>query len=115
MSPKSRVLTILQWFLIERARFLDVFMYPVRCRVTDSRLSKLSRLRGDESGRLLRMQRVGQSALQITSDFGELGKGGLQVFDNFLSDNIGIGKVGAVFEAFVFEPEDVEVELVALE
>jgi hypothetical protein len=37
----------------------------------------------------------------------------LEVFDNFLSDDVGIGKVGAVFEAFVFQPEDVEIEFVA--
>ena len=38
----------------------------------------------------------------------------MEIFDNFLSDHIGIGEVGAVFEAFVFEPKDVEVEFVAL-
>ena len=38
----------------------------------------------------------------------------MKVFDNFLSDDVGSGKVGAVFEAFVFEPEDVEVEFVVL-
>jgi hypothetical protein len=40
-----------------------------------------------------------------------LGEGGLEVFDDFGGDDVRIGKVGAVFEAFVFEPEDVEVEL----
>jgi len=34
-------------------------------------------------------------------------------FAPFGGDDVGIGKVGAVFEAFVFEPEDVEVEFVA--
>jgi len=34
-----------------------------------------------------------------------LGKRGLEVFDDFLSDDVGIGEVGAVFEAFVFEPK----------
>ena len=29
----------------------------------------------------------------------------MEVFDNFCSDYVGIGKVDAVFEAFVFEPE----------
>jgi hypothetical protein len=54
-----------------------------------------------------------------------LGEGGLEVFDDLLSDDIGIGEVSTVFEAWkarpllhprygVFEPEDVEVELVAL-
>jgi len=52
--------------------------------------------------------------LQICCDFGELGKGGLEVFDNFSGDDVGIGKVGAVFKAFVFEPKDVEIEFVAL-
>ena len=34
----------------------------------------------------------------------------MEVFDDFSGDNVGIGKVGgAVFEAFVFESEDVEV------
>jgi hypothetical protein len=32
-----------------------------------------------------------------------LGEGGLEVFDDFGGDDIGIGKVGTVFEAFVFE------------
>jgi len=51
---------------------------------------------------------------QFIHDLGELGEGGLEVFDNFLSDYVGIGKVGAVFEAFVFKPEDAEVKFVAL-
>ncbi len=51
---------------------------------------------------------------QIIRDFGELLKRGFQVFDNFLSDDVGIGEIGAVFEAFVFEPEDAEIEFVAL-
>ena len=49
--------------------------------------------------------------LHIRGNLGELGEGGLKVFDNFLSNDVGVGEVGAVFEAFVFEPEDVEVEL----
>ena len=39
----------------------------------------------------------------------------MQVLDNFGDDDVGIGKIGAVFEAFVFEPENVEVEFIALE
>jgi len=35
----------------------------------------------------------------------------LKVFDNFLCDNVGIGKISAVFELFVFEPKGVELEL----
>jgi hypothetical protein len=49
-------------------------------------------------------------------------KRGLQIFDDFLRDDVGIRKIGAVFEAWkarpllhprygVFEPESVEVRL----
>jgi hypothetical protein len=38
----------------------------------------------------------------------------LEIFNDLGGDDVGIGKVGAVFEAFVFEPKDVEVEFVAL-
>jgi hypothetical protein len=34
-----------------------------------------------------------------------LGESGLKVFDYLSGDDVGIGKVGAVLEAFVFEPE----------
>ena len=33
----------------------------------------------------------------------------MEIFDDFGGDDVGIGEIGAVFEAFVFEPEDVEV------
>jgi hypothetical protein len=39
----------------------------------------------------------------------------LEVFNDLLSDDIGIGKISAAFEALVFQPEDVEVEFVALD
>ena len=39
----------------------------------------------------------GLFALQIIRDFGELGKGGLEVFDDFLGDDVGSGEIGAVF------------------
>jgi hypothetical protein len=39
---------------------------------------------------------------------------GFEVFDYLSRDDVGVGEVGAVFEAFVFEPEDVEVQFVAL-
>ena len=51
---------------------------------------------------------------EIVRDFGELNQGGLEVFYDFGGDDVGIREIGAVFEAFVFEPEDVEVEFVAL-
>jgi hypothetical protein len=77
--------------------------------------------------------------LQISCDCGELLKSSFQVFDDLGGDDVGVGKIGAVFEAFVFKPElnplgaenqtdkaarrsererasqDVEVEFVALE
>jgi hypothetical protein len=43
-----------------------------------------------------------------------LSQGGLEVFDDFGGDYFGVGEVGAVVEAFVFEPKDVEVEFIAL-
>ena len=55
--------------------------------------------------------RHGVSALQIRRDFGELGERSLEVFDNFLRDNVGIGEIGAIFERLVLQPENVEVEL----
>jgi len=45
-----------------------------------------------------------------TSEF-QLSEGGLEIFHDFGGDDIGIGKVGAVCEALVFEPEEVAVEL----
>jgi hypothetical protein len=45
----------------------------------------------------------GRSLLQVVGYCGELGEGGLEVFDDFGDDDVGIRKVGAVFEAFVFE------------
>ena len=39
------------------------------------------------------------------------GEGGLEVFDDF-GDDVGIGKVCAVCEAFVFQPEDAKGECV---
>jgi hypothetical protein len=41
-------------------------------------------------------------------------EGGLQVFDDFLSENIGIGEVVGFFETFIPEPEDVETGFVAV-
>ena len=31
---------------------------------------------------------------QIVSDFGELGEGGLKIFDDFGGDDVGVGKIG---------------------
>jgi len=41
-------------------------------------------------------------------DFAELFEGGFEVFDDFLSENVGIRKIIGFFEAFISQPEDVE-------
>ncbi len=56
----------------------------------------------------------GSLLLQVRRDFGELGESGLEVFDDLGGDDVGIGKVGTVLDAVVFEPKDVEIEFVAL-
>jgi hypothetical protein len=40
-------------------------------------------------------------------------EGGFEVIDDFLGENVGIGKIVGVFEALVYKPEDVEAGLVA--
>jgi hypothetical protein len=40
---------------------------------------------------------------------------GFEVVDDFLGENVGIGKVVGVFETVVAEPEDVEAGLVAVD
>ena len=42
-------------------------------------------------------------------------QGGFEVFDNFLGENVGIGRVVGSFAAFVSEPEDVEAGFVVIE
>jgi len=50
---------------------------------------------------------------QIRGDFAELLEGGFEVFDDFLSEHVGIGKIVGIFQAFVSEPENVEARFVA--
>ena len=38
---------------------------------------------------------------------------GFKVFEDFLGENVGFGEIAGAFEAFVFEPEDVEAGFVA--
>jgi hypothetical protein len=38
---------------------------------------------------------------------------GSEVFDDLLGENVGIGKIVGVFQAFVSEPEAIEVDVVA--
>jgi hypothetical protein len=51
--------------------------------------------------------------LQGWGDGGELVEGVLEVFHYFLGEYIGVGEGSAVFNAFVFDPEEVEAELVS--
>ncbi len=39
----------------------------------------------------------------------------MEVFDDVGGDDFGGGQIGGFFEGFVFQPEDVEVDLVALD
>jgi hypothetical protein len=45
------------------------------------------------------------STPQIGGDLSELGDSRFEIFDDFLSDDVGVWKIGAVFEAFVFQAE----------
>ncbi len=51
---------------------------------------------------------------QVGGDQGELVQRGLQVFDDLGGDHVGRWQIGRVFQAVVFEPEDVEAGLVPL-
>ena len=42
-------------------------------------------------------------------------EGGFEIFDDFLGEDVGIGKIIGFFECFVSEPEDVEAGLVAVD
>ena len=52
---------------------------------------------------------------QIRGDLAELFERRLEVFHNFGGDDVGSRKISGVFEGFVFEPEDVEVDFVAFD
>ena len=59
---------------------------------------------------------IGESiGAEVRCDFGELSEGGLEVFDDVGGDDLGSGKIGAVFEGFVFQPENIQVDLVAFD
>jgi hypothetical protein len=42
-------------------------------------------------------------------------EGGFEVVGDFLSDDFGRGQIGGFFQGIILEPEDVEVDFVALE
>ena len=44
--------------------------------------------------------------MKSAGDRGELTGRGAEVLHGLCGDDIGIGKIGAVFEAFVFQPEE---------
>jgi len=54
-------------------------------------------------------------SLEFIRDCAELFEGGCEVFDDFPGENVGIGEIVGVFEAFVPEPEGVEAGLVAID
>jgi len=45
----------------------------------------------------------------------KLFEGGSEVFDDFLGENIGIGKVVGFFKVFVSEPEDIQAGFVTVD
>jgi hypothetical protein len=49
----------------------------------------------------------------VRGDFAELFQGGFEVFDDFLRENVRIGKVVGLFEGFVSAPENIEAGFVA--
>lgn len=53
--------------------------------------------------------------LQVSRNGLELFEGRLEIVGDFLGQDFGVGEVFAVFQAFVLEPEDVQVRLVALD
>lgn len=52
---------------------------------------------------------------QISDDFAELFEGGFEVFDGFLREDVRIGKIVGLFEAFVSEPGDVQAGFIAVD
>ena len=62
---------------------------------------------------MLLPRRVRRCTSEITRNQAELLDGGFEIVDDFLGDDVGVGKVRGVFEAVVFEPEDVEASFVA--
>jgi len=65
--------------------------------------------------RFLSLFELHRFSTQVTRDFTELFEGGFEVFDDFLSEDIGIGEIVEFFEALVSEPEDVETGFVAVD
>ena len=55
------------------------------------------------------------SGLQFCRNIRELFQGRLQVVDDFLGEDIGVGQVVGFFQGFVKQPEDVEVGIVSLQ
>ena len=57
----------------------------------------------------------GSLCFQVLCDAGEEPQGGLEVVRDFLREYVGLGEILGVFKAFVFEPEDVEIDFVAFD
>jgi hypothetical protein len=50
---------------------------------------------------------------QLVRDFTKLFEDWFEVLDDFLGENVGIGKVVGIFEAFASEPKDADAGFVA--
>ena len=58
---------------------------------------------------------ISRVTAQIRGDFRELGERGFEILDDLRGDHVWRREVGGVFEGFVLEPKDIEVDLVALD
>lgn len=54
------------------------------------------------------------SGLQIRGNLSKLVERGLEVFGNLGGDHIRIRQISRILKAFVFQPEDIQVDLVTL-
>ena len=54
-------------------------------------------------------------SLQVSGNLGELVEGGLEVLGYFKGDDVGVGQVGRVLQAVVFQPENVQIDFVTFE
>jgi hypothetical protein len=54
-------------------------------------------------------------SLEVRSDLGKLIEGGFEVLGYFEGDDAWIGEIGGVLQAVVLQPENVEIDFVALQ
>src|SRR5690606_11484456 len=104
LAPISRSMSFASVLGPAGAVVVAELVLAVRVRVPPGLMSLIDQL--------LRLD-VDADALEGLGKFGELGEGGLEVFDDFRSDHSGGGKVVGVLLALVAQPEDVEAGLVS--